>query len=201
MKQLEKILGAGCFALFIGVLLGLSSAPTVTIVMSVLAGAITVVLGLKVKNAEEIPSPNYLVIGAFGLFGIVGVLAGLEIRTGEVFGNDLKDRNQKWSEVLRDTSLIDAMVIYEETGLLIKADVTKDATSVNDPSKTNVLFSASADVIDKLDPNTFDLIQNLSSAWLDEGPPWSTYAKLIEVKIPIENKKNAYLTIWSLLKE
>ncbi len=85
-------LGVG---LLLGVLLGLAVSPVVSGVIGTLSSILVVLLGLNDKHITTLKS---LRIGSFGLFAVIGVLAGMYIRVSEPLAQsttDLKDEYTK----------------------------------------------------------------------------------------------------------
>lgn len=201
MSQLAKLFGVALFALFIGLLLGLSNSPVVGLILASLAASITAVMGLIKKNEPRISQSAYVLIGIFGLFGIAGVVAGLELRTGKVISNNLMQKKEKWYSIINDSSLVEKILIFEETGLLIDSSVKVDNREGSVATRSIVLFSASSTVVDKLNPENFNDIDNLYQAWKDEGPPWDSFADRIIRNFEVDNQLSQFKTVWILLKE
>lgn len=199
MTYLVKSAGVAFFAFFIGLLLGLSNSPVVGLIMGALAASIAIVIGIIKKDEIRIPPSEYLLIGVFGVFGSIGVLSGLHIRTGNIFNDDLVTKAAKWHNVVRDSSQVEAIVIFLETGLIIDPDLKLNERQNSVSSK--VLFSVDSEVADKLNPENFNNVQNIQESWKSEGDPWALFAERIIKNYQVDAQREQFQNIWILLKE
>ena len=196
---MNKALGTIGFSIFIGLLMGLSSAPVVGVVVGILAGLIGLVVGAGKGSAQEKiqnTSPNYTLLGLFGLFAMVGVLAGLYIRTTDPWGKSLSENKAEWVDLGLSEAKALELVIFQTTGLVPQGTEVKEIS----PTSLPVLFSDDGPS-DKLNPGNFTEVSDIAFAWADEGEPWSIYQQRIMTKIDENDQRKAFETLWELLKD
>ena len=201
MIHVVKLFGVAFFAAFTGLLLGMSSSPVLGAIVGALAASIAAILGILKKDELRMSVSDYLSVGAFGLFGMVGVLSGLELRTGKIINNNLLQKQEKWLQVVRDSSLVQTILIFEETGLVIDKDVKVDNREGALATRSVVLFSVDASVADKLDPENFQDPNDVFQAWTAEGEPWNVYADRIARSFKENEQMDKYKTVWKILKD
>lgn len=198
MKTAFGIIG---FSLFLGTIVGLSSAPTVSVLVAALVGLIGLVVGAKggsLLQSDGTPTTlEFHQLGLFGIFALAGVLFGLFVRTEDPFGSTIAERKAEWKAAEIEETQANTVVIFEETGLLppgwAVADVS-ERLAIDNP----VLFASSAGGADKLNPEHFGQLDDLKAAWLDEGKPWSEIAKAIDERVESGKQRTAFEIVWIL---
>lgn len=196
-----KAFGSAFFGLFTGLLIGLSSSPVVALIAGALVAILGAVLGIVNKESLKVAASGYVMIGFFSMCACIGVVVGLKIRTGQLWGKDLRAESDKWHEVLQDSALVEKMIIYEHSGLLVDPGMKVDDRPLADATRLNVLFSVTSTAAEKLNPENFQEMDDEYDAWTTEGNPWEQYARAIDKKISEEDQLNAYTVVWTMLKE
>lgn len=200
----KKVFGTLGFSLFLGTLVGLSSAPVVGIILAALAGLIGLVVGAgrnaRVEAIGEITSIEFPLLGIFGIFALAGVLLGLYVRTENPWGASIVEQKAEWIAAGYEETQANSLVIFQEIGLTPPGWTPSQETG-NPGIDKPVLFAGSAGATDKLNPENFANAVDIRSAWSDEGEPWSRYAAMITAKIRPTDQKNAYEVVWQLASD
>jgi hypothetical protein len=101
--------------LLLGLLLGLAVSPVVSGVIGTLSSLLVVLLGLNEKLFTVVKSVR---IGAFGLFAVVGILAGLYIRSHSPLAPSMADLKKEYTDLGYPDSVARDFIAYQEFGLI-----------------------------------------------------------------------------------
>ena len=197
--MVKKIFGIFGFALLVGLLLGMSQTPVVSIAVTALFGLIGLVLGTKFQkeNQKGSESINYLLLGVFGIISVCSVLLGLYLRINSPFRTPPAIQLENWKELGFSQDESKEIVLFQETGLK-----KKDYQFVaKETSQSMALFSAETNIHEKLSPDNYIQLNDLQNAWRAEGEPYIIYNDLISSRIPQAEQLNAYKVIWLLLRK
>lgn len=82
--------------LLLGILLSTTLSPVVSGVIATVSSLLAVLIGLNEKYLDPVKS---LRIGSFGLFTVVGIIAGLYLRANNPFAPTLKDKMEEYKSI------------------------------------------------------------------------------------------------------
>ena len=160
---LSSIYSGVGFGLLLGLIMGLSISPTVKIVMGALTSILGGLLGLENKIGKS-ESQDYSAIernmklGSFGFAVVLGIIAGINIRTHDLFAPSIKESMTKWVSAGYDSASARKYVAYEK--LLIDPETGNVLKDVSDIQKKGVsgLFNdgSSVDLSTELDTAVFN---------------------------------------------
>ncbi len=127
--------------LCVGTLIGMTTAPVVGTVVGALAALFATIFGVRLQDLE-----GFARIGGFGAFCVLGVLAGVALRTHNVLGITETQQVQEWRAAGYDERTARQIVLYRELGLLAGKAGTLTPTARADkvgPSAASAHLSAS----------------------------------------------------------
>jgi hypothetical protein len=146
----------------LGLIVGLSVTPVVSVLVGGLTSLLAVFLGLQ--GGDDAPAALKAVrlngprIGGFGLALAAGVLAGLFIRTTEPFTEPVALSVERWTAAGYPAERARELVVFERTGIL-PPDAETDAAITEQAARTRstALFSdlANVNLCRELDPDGF----------------------------------------------
>jgi hypothetical protein len=146
----------------LGLIVGLSVTPVVSVLVGGLTSLLAVFLGLQ--GGDDAPAALKAVrlngprIGGFGLALAAGVLAGLFIRTTEPFTEPVKNSVARWTDAGYPAERARELVVFERTGILpAEAQAIDAVTEQRARTRSTALFSDLGDVnlCRELDPDGF----------------------------------------------
>lgn len=109
---LHALAGAG-LGLCVGTLIGMTTAPIVGTVVGALAALFATIFGVRLQDVEA-----FARIGGFGAFCVLGVLAGVALRTHNALGISVIQQVHEWVAAGYDPGTARQIVLYRELGLL-----------------------------------------------------------------------------------
>ena len=118
-------LGVG---LLLGLLLGLAVSPVVSGIIGTLSSLLVVLLGLNESYLNQVKSIR---IGSFGLFGVIGILSGMYIRSHDTLAPPLKSLYTEYKAMGFSDKDARDFIAYQEFEL-IPENWTKIDTSKSD---------------------------------------------------------------------
>jgi hypothetical protein len=121
-------LGVG---LLLGLLLGLAVSPVVSGIIGTLSSLLVVLLGLKESYLNPVKSIR---IGSFGLFGVIGILSGMYIRSHDTLAPPLKTLYAEYKAMGFSDKDARDFIAYQEFEL-IPENWTKIDSSKSDSAK------------------------------------------------------------------
>lgn len=196
MKEHFGVVG---FSLLLGTIVGLSSAPTVSVLVAALVGLIGFVVGSKRHKEDDAEAKTVKLqfqhLGTFGFIALAGILLGLYIRTEDPIGPSIGDMRSEWVAAGIDEKVASALVIYQKTGLAPEGWIVSEPPG-GAAVTSNALFSTTTS--DKLNPEHFANLSDLEAAWKDEGEPWIGIANAINKGFDPSDRRKAYETVWIL---
>jgi len=170
--------------LLLGLLLGLSISPVVSGVIATISSMLAVLIGLNEKFLDPLKSIR---IGAFGLFAVVGILAGIYMRANDPFAPTLADKKQQY---------LDAGFEEEEAKSFITGFILSDTGQAR--RQANVLYSSTVDAgaCDVLQyANTETPAEELMNTFKTAGGTWRKFAESFSADLPAEQVLKALLAI------
>lgn len=179
-------LGVG---MLLGVLLGLAVSPVVSGVIGTLSSILVVLLGLNDKHITTLKS---LRIGSFGLFAVLGILAGMYIRVSELLAPTISELKNEYVQAgYSDDQALYYVALkkfdYVPVGWFGTSDKDTVALSKTDKHDQSVLFSSEVelDVCDNLNEvdSTFPRIEIFYS-FENAGGFWKKLAAAIPDELP-----------------
>lgn len=121
-------LGVG---LLLGLLLGLAVSPVVSGIIGTLSSLLVVLLGLNENYLNPVKSIR---IGSFGLFGVIGILSGMYIRSHDTLAPPLKTLYAEYKSMGFSDKEARDFIAYQEFEL-IPENWTKVDSSKSDSAK------------------------------------------------------------------
>jgi hypothetical protein len=96
MNVFSAIFNGLGIGLLLGILLSTTLSPVVSGVIATVSSLLAVLIGLNEKYLDPVKS---LRIGSFGLFTVVGIIAGLYLRANNPFAPTLKDKMEEYKSI------------------------------------------------------------------------------------------------------
>ena len=96
MNAFSAVFNGLGIGLLLGILLSTTLSPVVSGVIATVSSLLAVLIGLNEKYLDPIKS---LRIGSFGLFTVVGIIAGLYLRANNPFAPTLKDKMEEYKSI------------------------------------------------------------------------------------------------------
>jgi hypothetical protein len=121
--MLANIVAGGGVGLLLGYLLGLSVSPVVQGVVVAITGLLGALLTVQQGEAAD----RSWRIGAFGVFCVIGITAGLAVRAGSLMTPSIQGEVARWTEAgyTRQDAL--AFVAYQRLGVKPQGVTISDA--------------------------------------------------------------------------
>lgn len=184
LRAATAILNGMGIGLLLGMLLGLSISPVVSGVIATLTGLLAVLLGLDEKYLDPLKS---LRIGTFGIFAVLGILAGLHIRANDSFAPSMLEKKNEF--VALGYSDAEARAFITKS---IEADTGKTRR------EAGVLYSSTVDAgaCDVLVYANEDTpLPELLNTFKEAGGSWKELAETFKNDLPEELVKVSLLSM------
>jgi len=173
----------------LGMIVGLSVTPVVSVVVGGLTSLLAVFLGLQ--GGSDAPAAlkavrlNGARIGGFGLALAAGVLAGLFIRTTEPFQAPIEVSVAAWVDAGYPVERARELVVFERTGILPGDETAVEPVAEQlARSRSTVLFSDESEInlCRELNPNDFgrDVSEGLITYRLQDNDTLNRLADAVE---------------------
>ena len=138
---LNVAIGAA-LGLCVGVLMGIAAAPVVGTVVGALAALFATIFGVKDGDLS-----SFVRIGGFGALCVLGVVAGIYLRTHNSLGISVGQQVAEWETAGFPDSVARSIVLYKELGVLVSPAGQLTATTraeklAAQPSLTSTSLSA-----------------------------------------------------------
>ncbi len=184
LRAATAILNGMGIGLLLGMLLGLSISPVVSGVIATLTGLLAVLLGLDEKYLDPLKS---LRIGTFGIFAVLGIMAGLNIRANDSFAPTMLEKKNEY-------------VALGYTDAEARAFITKsiEADTGKTRREAGVLYSSTVDAgaCDVLVYANEDTpLPELLNTFREAGGTWKELAENFKNDLPDELVKVSLLSM------
>lgn len=199
-SQIFSSVGIG---LLIGILLGLSSSPVVGLVVGAVAALLTSLIGAGLPRSENgqataetfsLHQQKLIGIraGVFGLTCVLGIIAGISMRTHNVLSPSeptLKERLEELTGLGFSGPEARALLFPQPAPPLPSTQTSSTATTAP-PVHRTVLFAADAKLCEQLAGQTFDSFAAAIAYYrLGNLPHLAKIAENLDREIPDEHKK------------
>ena len=137
--------------LLVGMLVALSLSPVVAGLLSTLGGLLAGILGLQQDGADASDGlharlrVNGLRIGAFGFACVAGVLAGMFIRTHDLFAVPVKEQIAVWEDAGFTNEQAKQFVMYQKFGFRPEG-ITEAVETDRQKAQMSVLYGSLGEV-------------------------------------------------------
>jgi hypothetical protein len=170
--------------LLLGVAVGMSASPVVAVLIGAITALLGAILGFSSSAGDVAGMPGsqrsrQWGVGAFGLACTVGLLSGVAIRANDLLSPTPEREFQRWSAAKFDSGTARSIVAYRLAGI-VPEGATLDPAAVARSRSSSVLFGASPQVCDQLDPKKLNGAENLRTAFSVQGGRWNDAARLVE---------------------
>lgn len=159
--------------LLLGILLSTTLSPVVSGVIATVSSLLAVLIGLNEKYLDPVKS---LRIGSFGLFTVVGIIAGLYLRANNPFAPTLKDKMEEYKSI----GFSD-----EEARNLIMGFIQSDTSKAQ--REANLLYSTSVSSsdCDQLYYMTAETpVSEMVNTFRSTGGIWRKFADTFQSDLP-----------------
>ena len=185
---MKEIGGAAAFGILLGVLVGLSTSPTVGALVTGLVGVLMTLRPNREPGATTSPSLTHL--GAFSVLCLVGIILGIATRTHSWLSPSLASQRRQWIEAEFPADIANLVVLHGATGLV------KDGwTATENGTKNSILYAIDLDSTarSRLNPRNLESVSHIITRWRNHGLPWSAFANVFETAqgLADEQKKTA----------
>lgn len=173
-RELIDLFAGAAIGFLVGFLIGLSVSEIVGAAVGALTALIAAFFGL---TAESRPASARLGrVTGFALAAVVGLLAGIYLRTHDSLSESLRSRVDEWVSAGYSKPTARALVVYQRTGLL-----PEGWSRASDPrpasSDSTALFRGSSEECGRLDPKSFPDANELANAFALAGGDWARVAR------------------------
>lgn len=169
----------------LGLLLGLSASPVVSVVVGGLVTAAAAYWNLSAPGGDA--SRSYavraLAAGMLCVGCIAGMLGGLWLRARDVFAVSPAQHVAKWTAAGYSPTEARALAAYQATGILLGSGATTSALAATPAAgaertavRSTVLFSGASEACDQLRPDDYADAANLRAAFTQAGGRWRAMA-------------------------
>lgn len=184
MNAFSAIFNGLGIGLLLGILLSTTLSPVVSGVIATVSSLLAVLIGLNEKYLDPVKS---LRIGSFGLFTVVGIIAGLYLRANNPFAPTLKDKMEQYKSI----GFSD-----EEAKNLVMGIIKSDSSIAR--REANVLYSSTitssaCEYIGSINTDT-PVAEMVNSFKLAEGI-WKKLADTFESQLNEELRGKAFLLL------
>jgi hypothetical protein len=184
MNAFSAIFNGLGIGLLLGILLSTTLSPVVSGVIATVSSLLAVLIGLNEKYLDPVKS---LRIGSFGLFTVVGIIAGLYLRANNPFAPTLKDKMEQYKSI----GFSD-----EEAKNLVMGIIKSDSSIAR--REANVLYSSTitssaCEYIGSINTDT-PVAEMVNSFKLAEGI-WKKFADTFESQLNEELRGKAFLLL------
>lgn len=173
----------------IGLLMGLSTSPTVSVVVGALATGLMALLGIKEsQNTQE----QAVRIGAFGLAAAAFALMGMYWRVNDTFSPELSESIAHYTEAGFSEEDARSYVLYERLGF-VPESVEIDTTRKTDRG-AGVLYGDDVKIEDcqRLEAYKRFTWDRQRDAAIELGGPWKRLAERIDTEVAEDQKKSMF---------
>jgi hypothetical protein len=176
----------GALGLCVGTLMGMTTAPVVGTVVGALAALFATIFGVKDQDLSTFGR-----IGGFGVLCVLGVVAGIYLRTHNSLGISAGQQVAEWRAAGFTEDVARSIVLYKELGVLVDPSGGLTTTQraekiVPQPSLTaTTLSSAGAEECADMAPSRFgDDPARIVQSYKAAGGEWETLATAIATLPP-----------------
>ncbi len=176
----------GALGLCVGTLMGMTTAPVVGTVVGALAALFATIFGVKDQDLSTFGR-----IGGFGVLCVLGVVAGIYLRTHNSLGISAGQQVAEWRAAGFREDVARSIVLYKELGVLVDPNggltTTQRAEKIApQPSLTSTtLSSTAAEECANMAPSQFgDDPARIVQSYQAAGGDWETLANAISAAPP-----------------
>ena len=195
-----QLFSGASIGLLLGLLMGLSASPIVSLVVGALAALLGAVVLPLAKANDSTPARQRDAAyrsGALGLAAIVGLAAGVWMRTHDVLSPERPTLAQQVAAVQAAGFSADEarrLVASREFPAARAASAPAGATPSNPDYRATVLFGADASTCEKLAPSRFKDAAAAAAAYEAAGfPALAGFARTLATELPEESQRKIAL--------
>lgn len=177
--------------------MGMTTTPIIGTVVGALAGIFATVFGVREQDFG-----GFARIGGFGLFCVIGVLAGIIVRAHNLLGVGVKQQVAEWVDAGYSPSAAQRIVMYRELGLVEDSAgalrETKRSDKAPAPSMLGSTMSAkgASDDCPDMDPSRFaNDPKKILSSYRAQGTLWGALAQSLD-SLPPERQTAIVNAAW-----
>lgn len=184
MNAFSAVFNGLGIGLLLGILLSTTLSPVVSGVIATVSSLLAVLIGLNEKYLDPVKS---LRIGSFGLFTVVGIIAGLYLRANNPFAPTLKDKMEEYKSIgFSDEEARNLIMGF------IKSDTSKAQREASLLYSTK-LASSDCDILESMNAET--PLDEMVNTFKTTGGIWRKFADTFESGLPDELRGKSLLLV------